>query len=98
MASMFEGLPVAMIEALSCGLPVVMPDVGDIKDITIHDFNGLLFDQNNSSGMYDALSRLVGCEDLYHKLREGALKTRERFIEDFTIAGVQKTWNEILNH
>jgi glycosyltransferase involved in cell wall biosynthesis len=98
MASMFEGLPVAMIEALSCGLPVVMPDVGDIEDIATHDFNGLLFDQNHSDGMYDALSRLVGCDDLYQELREGALKTRERFIEDFTIAGVQRTWNEILNH
>jgi len=96
MASTFEGLPVAMLEALSCGLPVVVPNVGDIKDFAIHGYNGLLLEQSSSNAIYDAFSQLVNCDELYQQLQDGALETRDHFIQTFTIASVQKTWKEIL--
>jgi glycosyltransferase involved in cell wall biosynthesis len=40
MASSFEGLPTAIAEALSVGLPVVSTNVGDIERVVKNDYNG----------------------------------------------------------
>ncbi len=41
MTSEMEGLPQAMIEAMSCGVPVVLPDTGDVTTIARHGENAL---------------------------------------------------------
>jgi glycosyltransferase involved in cell wall biosynthesis len=48
--SEYEGLPIAMLEALACGLPVLATDVGDIR-ILIEQYNaGLVVGRNIESG------------------------------------------------
>lgn len=42
-----EGIPVSIMEALSCGIPVFAPDVGGISEI-IDDTNGYLFNADDS--------------------------------------------------
>ena len=42
MASSFEGLPMAIAEALSVGIPVISTDVGDISRVIKNNYNGLL--------------------------------------------------------
>ena len=37
-----EGVPVSIMEALSCHIPVVATDVGGVSDMVIHGENGLL--------------------------------------------------------
>jgi len=97
MTSAFEGLPVAMIEALSCGLPVVVPKVGDIDDIAIDKYNALLFDKNSLSDLIDSLSYIIGDGVVYQELKAGAVATRDKFIEEYTILNVQETWKKILS-
>lgn len=41
-SSEFEGLPVAMLEAMSCSLPVVATRVGGIGEVVQHGYEGLL--------------------------------------------------------
>ena len=96
MASQSEGLPVAMIEALSCGLPVIVPDVGDISDIAIHEYNGWLVEENGLIAYEEALSAILNDISLYNKLHTGALETREDFLNNFTILNAKESWKEIL--
>ena len=42
-----EGIPVSIMEALSCGIPVYAPNVGGISEI-IDETNGFLFNSNDS--------------------------------------------------
>jgi len=96
MASAFEGLPVAMIEALSCGLPVVVPDIGDISDIAVDGYNGILIDEISQDSYVDALSKLVTNQVLYDKLVRGALETREKFLAEYSLENAKRSWREIL--
>lgn len=96
MASAFEGLPVAMIEALSCCLPVVVPDIGDISDVAVDGFNARLVRGNEVSDYVNAISELLKNEDLYNKLAEGACKTRERFLEEYSLEKAKISWEIVI--
>jgi glycosyltransferase involved in cell wall biosynthesis len=59
MASSQEGLPMAIAEALSLGVPVIATDTGDISRVLKSDFNGFLlpvdFDYQNYVNAIDAV-------------------------------------------
>ncbi len=96
MASAFEGLPVAMIEALSCGLPVVVPDIGDIRDVAVHGINAWVVSESGAKNYSDTFLALLTDQDLYNRLANGALKTRERFVSDYSLKKAVADWEEIL--
>ena len=54
-----EGTPNCVMEALSCGLPVVATRVGGIPDIVEHEKTGLLVDKGDIEGLADALITLL---------------------------------------
>jgi L-malate glycosyltransferase len=59
MASHYEGLPVAIMEALAIGLPVVVTAVGGVPDAVTDDVEGLLVPPEQPGTLADALERLV---------------------------------------
>jgi glycosyltransferase involved in cell wall biosynthesis len=58
-----EGTPNSVMEALSCGLPIVATDVGGIPDIVEHRKNGLLVDKGDIEGLANALISLLNDYD-----------------------------------
>lgn len=96
MASAFEGLPVAMIEALSCGLPVVVPNVGDIRDVAVDGYNALVVKESKSSNYAEAFSALLTSPNLYQRLANGALETRNRFVDEYSLEKSKASWEEII--
>ena len=96
MASAFEGLPVAMLEALSCGLPVVMPDVGDIRDVAIHGVNAWIVSDNTLQGYVEGLSALLNNQALYSRLKHSALEMREKFIVDYSAEAAIRIWKDVI--
>ncbi len=59
LASHNEGTPVCVMEALSCGLPVVATRVGGIPDVVEHGKTGLLVEKGDVKGVADALISLL---------------------------------------
>lgn len=41
-----EGVPVSIMEAMSCHIPVIAPNVGGISDIVENNYNGILLSEN----------------------------------------------------
>ena len=76
MTSQGEGLPQALIEAFSCGLPAVIADDADIGEIAFHQINALLVSQKTPTDFADAIVHLLTDSTLYGNLRAGALKIR----------------------
>jgi glycosyltransferase involved in cell wall biosynthesis len=65
-----EGIPKALIEAASCGLPLVTADNAGCRDIVFDDQNGLVVPPRDAAALADALERLIGDADL--RARYGA--------------------------
>jgi Glycosyltransferase len=78
--SRFEGLPYALIEACSMGIPIIATDVTGNNEVVENGYNGLLF--NSISEATDQIDKLFTEPKL--KLSLG-LNARTRFLEYFTI-------------
>jgi glycosyltransferase involved in cell wall biosynthesis len=92
MTSQREGLPMAMIEAMSCGLPVVIFDDADIGDVVRNGENGFLIRPGDLDGFAEALSGLLMNPDLYKKLRVGALRIRAEYKQSYSLGGIRAVW------
>jgi len=84
-----EGLPVAVLEAMACGLPIVASDVGGTPDLVQHGVSGLLVPARNPAALADALERLV--RDRNARLRFGQAaraRVESAFSNEVFIKGV----------
>ena len=84
MASQWEGLPVAVMEAVGLGLPIVSTAVGGIAEEFTDDVDALLVPAGDSTALADALERVATDTELRARL---ARASRER-AADF---GVERT-------
>ena len=55
-----EANPVSILEALACGIPVVSPDVGSIRETVLDGVSGVLTEPCDAQSTSDALIRLLG--------------------------------------
>jgi len=72
LASIHEGLPLVILEAMSCGKPVVAPRVSCIPDAVADGETGLLFDVGDVGGLTRALCTLSGDASLRQRMGEAA--------------------------
>lgn len=98
MTSQGEGLPMAMVEAMSCGLPVVVFDDADIGDVVRNGENGFLIRPGDLDGFAEAVSGLLMNPDLYQKLRVGALRIKAEYKQSYSLEGIRAVWERGLVH
>jgi glycosyltransferase involved in cell wall biosynthesis len=75
-----EGIPVALMEAMSAGLAVVASDLSGIPELVEHGRTGLLVPPGDPQALADALRRLADDAALRERLgREGRRRVLEAF-------------------
>jgi glycosyltransferase involved in cell wall biosynthesis len=82
LSSEFEGLPLALLEAMAGGLPVVATAVGGVPEAIESGTHGLLVPFGAPALLSQAVSRLLGDPELRARLGENA---RERVRRDFSV-------------
>lgn len=89
LSSRFEGFPVAPIEAMACGLPVVATDAQGIAEILElgEASGGLIVPREDAKALALALGRVLDDEALRHEL---ATRARCRVEECFSLEAVGK--------
>jgi glycosyltransferase involved in cell wall biosynthesis len=58
--SRFEGMPITVLEALACGLPVVASAVGEVPSLVRHERNGWLVHDREPASFAEAIAWVVG--------------------------------------
>jgi glycosyltransferase involved in cell wall biosynthesis len=70
-----EASPVSILEALSCGVPVVAADVGSVNETVIDGYTGRLFPAGDQTGYVSSVLGLLADEPLRSQM--GANGRRE---------------------
>lgn len=63
-----EANPVSILEALSCGIPVVAPDVGSISENVIDESTGFLAEPLSEDSTADLVCRILGNDRLVSEM------------------------------
>ena len=80
LASEYEAAPMAILEAMAAGLPIISTAVGGIPDMVQHGVSGLLVAPRAPHELASALAQLAGDVELRRALGEaGGLRHRERW-------------------
>jgi glycosyltransferase involved in cell wall biosynthesis len=78
--SLSEGLPNVIIEAMACGLPIVVSRVGGIPEIITNDTNGYLVEAKDTESIAKYI--IVLLED--EKLRKKISDTNKQLVKKYT--------------
>jgi glycosyltransferase involved in cell wall biosynthesis len=82
MSSMFEGLPIALLEAMSMRCAVVATSVGGIPEVVRNGENGFLVEAGNAERLAQVTSDLVADPET---IRRCGLAARRTVEEQFSI-------------
>lgn len=94
--SNFEGLPIALLEAMAMGLPVIATRVGGIPEVIDHGVDGLLIPPAYPHGIVEAVIQLHGDPELCRALRQQArLTVEQRFCVSVGIPQLESLYQRI---
>lgn len=80
--SEFEGLPIAMLEAMSCEVPVVSTRAGGIGEVVQHGVQGYLSEIEEYGELVDHCIQLIQNPELHAQMARAA---RERVVQQFSM-------------
>jgi len=93
-----EGLPIAVLEALAAGLPIVTTPVGGIPEVVKDGVNGLLVKPGDAGATADAVLRLLGDADLRARMgRANVEEVRARFDAPAVAERLSAWYHEVLS-
>jgi glycosyltransferase involved in cell wall biosynthesis len=79
LSSLFEGLSIALLEAMALGKPVVVTSVGGLPEAVEHDKQGLVVPPGSSEALADAILGLLRDPSLRRRLGDEAVRRSTDF-------------------
>lgn len=87
-----EGMSNTILEAMSCGLPVVATNVGANSELVIEGQSGLLIPSDNPQVLAEAIVKLVDNQSLRRRMGE---QGRARIERDYGIARMVRDYSQL---
>jgi len=88
-----EGLSLSMMEAMMCGLPVVVSHVGDLGDLVEDGINGYLVGERTPERFAICIIDFLENKDRLSLFSRAAQKSAERY----DIRAASRLWNQVLS-
>jgi glycosyltransferase involved in cell wall biosynthesis len=95
LTSSAEGLSLAMLEAMACGLPVVVPAVGDLGDVVQNGVTGYLIEDDDRGSFVSAIGKLLDDEKLRLTIGD---TTRSTILHGYTVEDGARLWREVFHN
>jgi glycosyltransferase involved in cell wall biosynthesis/predicted O-methyltransferase YrrM len=94
----YESFGIAVIEAMSAGLPVIASDIGPLREIINNGENGILIPKKDPVALRSAIEKLIKDRDLMRRLGEESRRTIfERFSLKKAIKEIEGVYERILD-
>ena len=75
--SLTEGTPMALLEAMAAGAPIIATGVGGVPDVITNGVNGLLVPCANVEALRNGMSHIIAHPELREKYSRAARRTVE---------------------
>jgi glycosyltransferase involved in cell wall biosynthesis len=96
--SLYEGLPLSILEAMAAGKPVVGTSVGGTPEAVLDGQTGFLVPPRNPGALAGAIARLLGDASLRQRMGTlGKLRVGRDFSAPQMVARVTETYEKLLN-
>ncbi len=92
--SRFEGLPVALLEAVEVGCPIVTTGVGGIRDVIVNDDYGWLVPDGDPVSIARAIDETIQDKNLTSQKTD---KARHHLIDNFDFTSMLIAWQGVLD-
>jgi len=95
--SMFEGLPVSVLEAMAAEKPVIATAIGGTDEAVVHGESGLLVSPRDPAALADAIRTLLGDRGYAARLAAaGRARVEAQFSREAMVAGLCRVYDEVL--
>jgi len=92
-----EGSPVALIEAMAAGVPVVSTEVGGVADVVQHGATGLLAPMDDDAALARHVVTLLGDRDLGRRMgQRGRAIVAATYSADRLVSDIEALYEELL--
>jgi len=99
LSSEVEGMPNALMEAMSLELSCISTQVGAVPELITNNFNGFIVPKRDYKELGEKIWQLLNSEDLQSRFGKNARKTMEsRFTWERNVQLVEKCYLSIINH
>ena len=98
MPSRREGLPLALLEMMASGLPVVVSDIPELTLVVTDEHDGLVVPVDDPDALATALTRLLNEPALRQRLGDEARRTAERRMSVDSVSVLETFYEEALSH
>ncbi|HRD57528.1 MAG TPA: glycosyltransferase, partial [Ferruginibacter sp.] len=97
--SLWEGLPIGLLEAMSMGKAIIASNVDGTKDIIVHNSNGELIELKNlAKELPEAIVKLAADDSLRMALGKQAIKTvQHNFNAAQMTLQIEQVYTQLLN-
>src|SRR5690606_17030662 len=97
--SIFEGLPIALLEAMSAGCPVVITDAGGVKEVIRQEIEGMLCDIETPDKLADLVLHLLNSPETRKKLSSNGRRRIEQFFSmEKMVSDLEGLYREFVPH
>lgn len=95
-SSLFEGLSIALVEAMATGLPCVATDVGGVSEVLQDGVQGRLVPASNPRALGAALAEIANSPSLRAAMSAEALVRAKSFDIQVAVAQIEDLYDEVL--
>lgn len=93
--SLWEGMPLTLLEAAAAEMPIIVSDVGGISSLFTDEDNALIIEPADGEALASAMIKLMKDKELREKLGSNARRLAESFSWEKTAKTMDKIYMEV---